>query len=303
MDLSRLASFQSLLIVSCGDVERNPGPPKKEACKSEVLRQFMRCIQSDLVKLVYEAYQQEPPKQLYKKAPPGWDAFDEDIEFKNICNSKKEGNKTFDKLVKLCKKCKKEVKGLIPKNILDVIVCYENLRDSQKDPDETKAWKLALENYVSQNKSMKNKSTIIDHINDKLLIEIIQNGTEGVKQGIIGSSPEGIRDIFSALNGFIAAAEKNMEQMLKKPNTAGKKRSLTAEQEDAMSMIEQVKRKKKSFDCMCAHAETTEKGEPKPKGNSGSKGKHHKAMVTQKSIHPTSQQLDSFVKLVPRQPC
>lgn len=296
MDLSRLASFQSLLIVSCGDVERNPGPPKKEACKSEVLRQFMRSIQSDLVKLVYKANKQEPPKHLYKKVPPGWDAFEENTEFKNICNSKKEGNKTFDKLVKLCRR---KVKGLIPKNILDVIVCYENLRDSKKDSDETKAWKLALENHVSQNKSMKNKSTIIDHVDDKLLIEIIQKGTEGVKQGIIGSSPEGIRDIFSALNGFIAAAEKNMEQMLKKPNTAGKKRSLTAEQEDAMNMIAQVKRKKKSFDCMCADAETTEKGKPKPKRNTGSKGKHHKAMVTQKSIHQTPQQLDTFMEIVP----
>lgn len=209
--LNPSASFQSLLIVSCGDVERNPGPPKKEACKSEVLRQFMRSIQSDLVKLVYKANKQEPPKHLYKKVPPGWDAFEEKTEFKNICNSKKEGNKTFDKLVKLCRR---KVKGLIPKNILDVIVCYENLRDSKKDSDETKAWKLALENHVSQNKSMKNKSTTIDHVDDKLLIEIIQKGTEGVKQGIIGSSPEGIRDIFSALNGFIAAAEKNMEQMV-----------------------------------------------------------------------------------------
>lgn len=212
--LNPSASFQSLLIVSCGDVERNPGPPKKETCKSEVLRQFMRCIQSVLVMLVYKAYQQEPPKQLYKKAPPGWDAFDNDIEFKNICNSKKEGNKTFDKLVKLCKKCTKEVKGLIPKNILDVIVCYENLRDSQKDADETKAWKLALENYVSQNKSMKNKSTVMEQMNDQLLIEFIHKGTEGVKQGIIGSSPESIRDIFSALNGLISAAEENMEQMV-----------------------------------------------------------------------------------------
>lgn len=67
---------------------------------------------------------------MYKKVFFGWDVFDEDIEFKNICNLKKEGNKIFDKFVKLCKKCKKEVKGFILKNILDVIVCYENFRDS-----------------------------------------------------------------------------------------------------------------------------------------------------------------------------
>lgn len=205
------ASFQSLLIVSCGDVERNPGPPKKEARKSEVLRQFMRCTQSDLVKLVYQAYQQDPPNQLYKKVPPGWDAFDEDIKFKNVCNSKREGNKTFDKLVKLCKK---EAEDLIPKNVSDVIVCYENLRDSKKNSDDTKLWKLALQNYVSQNKSMKNKSTVIDHIDEKFLIEVIKKGTEGVKQGHICSSSEGMRDIFRAFKDFIAAVEKNMEQMV-----------------------------------------------------------------------------------------
>lgn len=205
------ASFKTLLIVGCGDVERNPGPPKKEACKSEVLRQFMRCIQSDVVKLVYEAYQQEPPKQLYKKAPPGWDAFDEDIEFKNICNSKKEGNKTFDKLVKLCKK---EAEDLIPKNVSDVIVCYENLRDSKKDSDDTKLWKLALQNYVSQNKSIKNKSTVIDQVDEKFLIEVIKKGTERVKQGHICSSSEGMRDISRALNDFITAVVKNTEQIV-----------------------------------------------------------------------------------------
>lgn len=209
--LNPSASFKSLLIVGCGDVERNPGPPKKEACKSEVLRQFMRCIQSDVVKLVYEAYQQEPPKQLYKKAPPGWDAFDEDIEFKNICNSKKEGNKTFDKLVKLCKK---EAKDLIPKNVSDVIVFYENLRDSKKDSDDTKLWKLALQNYVSHNKSIKNKSTVIDQVDEKFLIEVIKKGTERVKQGHICSSSEGMRDISRALNDFITAVVKNTEQIV-----------------------------------------------------------------------------------------
>lgn len=206
--LNPSASFQSLLIVGCGDVERNPGPPKKEACKSEVLRQFMRCIQSDLVKPVYEAYQQEPPKQLYKKAPPGWDAFDEDIEFKNICNSKKEGNKTFDKLVKLCKK---EAEDLIPKNVSDVIVCYENLRDSKKDSDDTKLWKLALQNYVAQNKSIKNKSTVKD---EKSMTEFIKKETERVKQGHICLSSEGIRDISRAFNDFITAVEKNTEQIV-----------------------------------------------------------------------------------------
>lgn len=78
---------------------------------------------------------------MYKKVFFGWDAFDEDIEFKNICNLKKEGNKIFDKFVKLCKK---EVEDLILKNVLDVIVFYENFRDSKKDFDDIKLWKFVL---------------------------------------------------------------------------------------------------------------------------------------------------------------
>lgn len=211
VSLNPSASFQSLLIVSCGDVERNPGPPKKGLCKSEVLRQFMRCIQSILVMLLYKAKHQDPPTQLYKKDPPGWDTFDKNTKFKNVCNIKRDGNQTFDKLVKLCMREKDNV----PEDILDVLNCYEKLRDSKNDSDETKSWKVALENYVSQNKFMKNKIEIIDHLDEKVLTEVIEKGTEGVKQGIIDLSLEGAKHICDALDVLKAAVEfKIMDQMV-----------------------------------------------------------------------------------------
>lgn len=200
--------------MSCGDVERNPGPPKKGQkglSKSEVLRKFMRFIQSRLVKLLYEAKCQHPPPQLYKEDPPGWDTIDKDIQFKNVCNIKRDGNQTFDKLVKLCMK----EKDTVPKDILYVLNCYENLRDSKNDSDETKSWKVALENYVSRNRSMKNKNSIIDHLDEKVLTEVIEKGTEGVKQGNIGFSLEGARHICGALDDLKAAVNnKIMDQMV-----------------------------------------------------------------------------------------
>lgn len=207
-----LASFKSLLL-SCGDVERNPGPPKKGQkglCKSEVLRQFMRFIQSTLVMLLYKAKCQDPPTHLYKKNPPGWDTIDKDTKFKNVCNIKKDGNQTFDKLVKLCM----EEKDTVPEDILYVLNCYGNLRDSKNASDETKSWKVALENYVSQNRSMKNKNTIIDHLDEKVLTEVIKKGTEGVKQGNIDLSLEGARHICGALDDLKAAVNKIMDQMV-----------------------------------------------------------------------------------------
>lgn len=120
----------------------------------------MRFIQSRLVKLLYEAKCQNPPPQLYKEDPPGWDTIDKDIQFKNVCNIKRDGNQTFDKLVTLCMK----EKDTVPKDILYVLNCYENLRDSKNDSDKTKSWKVDLENYVSQNRSMKNKNTLMRKI-------------------------------------------------------------------------------------------------------------------------------------------
>lgn len=204
------ASFKSLLL-SCGDVERNPGPPKKGQkglCKSEVLRQFMRFIQSTLVMLLYKAKCQDPPTHLYKKDPPGWDTFDKDTQFKNVCNIKKDGNQTFDKLVKLCMK----EKDTVPEDILYVLNCYGNLRDSKNASDETKSWKVALENYVSQNRSMKNKNTIIDHLDEKVLTEVIKKGTEGVKEGTICLSDEGAKNICGLFDDFKAAVKNSVDQ-------------------------------------------------------------------------------------------
>lgn len=218
--------------------------------------------------LLYKAKHQDPPTQLYKKDPPGWDTFDKNTKFKNVCNIKRDGNQTFDKLVKLCMREKDNV----PEDILDVLNCYEKLRDSKNDSDETKSWKVALENYVSQNKFMKNKIAIIDHLDEKVLTEVIEKGTEGVKQGIIDLSLEGAKHICDALDVLKAAVEfKIMDQMK-----------------------EQVNRKNLS-DCAYAHAETSEKGELKPKRDS-IKAKRQKTMVTQGS---DSQQLGFFMEIVP----
>lgn len=132
MDCLRLASLRCLLVLSCGDVERNPGPPPESAPRSEVLRRFTRCIQSELVKHIYQAYNHNLPTHLYERDPPGWNKFDIETKFENICNIKTGGSQTFDKLVKLFKK---DVRP-IPRDILDVIVCYEKLRDSKRNPDE-----------------------------------------------------------------------------------------------------------------------------------------------------------------------
>lgn len=201
--VSLTVSFRCLLILSCGDVERNPGPPPESAPRSEVLRRFTRCIQSELVKQIYQANNHDLPTHLYERDPPGWNKLEEDtIKFENICNIKTGGNETFDKLVKLYKK---EVRH-IPTDIFDVIVCYGKLRDSKRNPDEAK-WKVALENYVSQNKSIKNKQAVIDNLDDNLLIEVLKRAAEKATQGIIGSTDDGVNNIIDAIEQVLDAME------------------------------------------------------------------------------------------------
>lgn len=204
--VSPTASFHCLLILSCGDVERNPGPPPELAARSEVLRRFTRCIQSELVKHIYIANNLDLPTHLYERDPPGWNKFEKDTKFENICNIKTAGSQTFDKLVKLFKK--DPVKH-IPRNIWDVIVCYEKLRDSKRNSDETKRWKVALENYVSQNKSMKNKQAVIDNLDDNLLVEVLKKAAEKAKQGIIGSTDDGVNNVIVAIEQVLDAMEHN----------------------------------------------------------------------------------------------
>lgn len=207
--VSPTASFQCLLILSCGDVERNPGPPPELAPRSEVLRRFTRCIQSELVKHIYQANNHDLPTHLYERDPPGWNKFDKKTAFENICNIQKGGSQTFDKLVKLFKK---DVRP-IPTDILDVIVCYEKLRDSKRNSDETKKWKVALENYVSQNKSMKNKQAVIDNLDDNLLIEVLKKAAEKAKQGNIGSTDDGVNNVIVAIEQVLdAILEHNTNQ-------------------------------------------------------------------------------------------
>ncbi|XP_052706764.1 uncharacterized protein LOC128182201 [Crassostrea angulata] len=258
--VSLTASLRCLLILSCGDVERNPGPPPESAPRSEVLRRFTRFIQSELVKHIYKANNYNLPTHLYERDPPGWNRFEKDTKFENICNIKTGGSQTFDKLVKLFKK---DVRP-IPTDIFDVIVCYEKLRDSKRNPDETK-WKVALENYVSQNKSMKNKQAVIDNLDENLMIEVLQKGAEKVKQGIIGSTDEGFDNIVVAIDQVLdAILEHNTNHTVEKSKSAGKKRQAT---ETVTKIIR-------------------------------NRGKHYKAMVTQGSSHPTSQQLDTSMEIL-----
>lgn len=200
--VSLTVSFRCLLILSCGDVERNPGPPLESAPRSEVLRRFTRCIQSELVRQIYQANNHDLPTHLYERDPPGWNKFEKDTKFENICNIKTGGSQTFDKLVKLFKKNVRP----IPRDILDVIVCYEKLRDSERNPDEAK-WKVALENYVSQNKSIKNKQAVIDNLDDNLLIEVLKKAAVKAKQGIIGSTDDGVNNIIDAIEQVLDAME------------------------------------------------------------------------------------------------
>lgn len=262
MDCLRLASLRCLLILSCGDVERNPGPPPESAPRSEVLRRFTRCIQSELVKHIYQANSHNLPTHLYERDPPGWNKFDKETKFENICNIKTGGSQTFDKLVKLFKK---DVRP-IPRDILDVIVCYEKLKDSKRNPDEAK-WKVALENYVSQNKSIKNKQAVIDNLDDNLLIEVLKKAAEKAKQGIIGSTDDGVNNIIDAIAQVLDAMEHKTNHTVEKSKSAGKKRQAT----ETVTKIQQVKRNK----CFssCQYKGTGVKGKKKLKVEPGSSAK------------------------------
>lgn len=107
----------------------------------------------------------------------GWNIFDKEIVFKNICNVKKDGNKIFDKFVKLCKR---EIVFIL-KDILDVIFCYEKLRDLKKDLDEIKLLKVVLESYVFKNKLKKNKNVILEYFDEKVFEDVIKKGIKGVE--------------------------------------------------------------------------------------------------------------------------
>lgn len=285
MDRLRLASFHCLLILSCGDVERNPGPPPELAPRSEVLRRFTRCIQSELVKHIYQANNHDLPTHLYERDPPGWNKFDKKTAFENICNIQKGGSQTFDKLVKLFKK---DVRP-IPTDILDVIVCYEKLRDSKKNSDETKKWKVALENYVSQNKSMKNKQAVIDNLDDNLLIEVLKKAAEKAKQGNIGSTDDGVNNVIVAIEQVLdAILEHNTNQTVEKSKLSGKKRQAT----ETVTKIQQVKRKK----CFssCQYKGTGVKGKKKSKGIAK---KGAIAIVTQELDIQPQQQSEPFMNI------
>ncbi|XP_061189702.1 uncharacterized protein LOC133197607 [Saccostrea echinata] len=192
------------MILRCGDIEPNPGPAQESSAKSEVLRRFTRCIQSELVKLIYNAKNKEipNPNNLYENDPPGWNSFKVDIKFESV---QKGRSQSFDKLVELFKR---EVRKM-PKDIADVLNCYEKLNHSNRKTDEMEKlkFKTALENYVSRNRALKNRQTVLDNLDEELLIKALQKATEMAKLGSLASSPDGLDNVLDAINNFVDAVE------------------------------------------------------------------------------------------------
>lgn len=199
----------SLLLIICGDVEPNPGPYQETPARSEVIRKFTRCIQSDLVKLMYEASNENPPTHLYEKDPPGWSSFDMDIKFENICNVQKGGPQIFDKLIKLIE----EKVRKIPNHILDVINCYKRLSHPKMRRKSAEADKLkeTLENYISKSKVMKHSEEILKTMNESFLIDVLRRGTELAREGSL-PSPAGLNNVLDAINDLINAVEQTTEE-------------------------------------------------------------------------------------------
>ncbi|XP_062567603.1 uncharacterized protein LOC134229822 [Saccostrea cucullata] len=265
MDISSLkGTFLFLLILQCGDVEPNPGPPQEKSADSEVLRQFTRCIQSELVKLIYSTKDKDipNPNNLYKNDPPGWNSFKKDIKFESVqkCGSH---SQSFDKLVELVKK---ELRTKMPTDIADVLNCYEKLKLSNKKTDEAEKvkFKTALENYVSRNRALKNRQTVLDNLDEELLIEALQKATEKAIQSSLVSS-DGFDKVLDAINNFVDA----VEQLLLP--TPGEKRGFISDK------IQQVKKRKTLVQCRY-----------KGKGKlPASKGKQCKGKRNAKKSHQT----------------
>lgn len=191
----------SLLILCCGDVESNPGPPKVQPgpsknAPSETLRTFTRSFQPELVRLIYEANNEPIPKAMYKQNPPGWNSLNDGIKFKSICNARKGGNEIFDKLIKLYKRT-------IPMDIPEVILCYEKLRDSNLKNEETKKWKTTLEKFISQNKLKKNEQVILQHLNEETIIIVLNKATELMTQGVLCLTNDAVISAYHDFGGAL----------------------------------------------------------------------------------------------------
>nr|XP_022345749.1 uncharacterized protein LOC111138186 isoform X2 [Crassostrea virginica] len=204
MDLYLQVRSLSLLILCCGDVESNPGPPKVQPgpsknAPSETLRTFTRSFQPELVRLIYEANNEPIPKAMYKQDPPGWNSLNDGIEFKSICNARKGGNEIFDKLIKLYMRTVKT----IPRDILDVILCYEKLRDSNLKNEETEKWKTTLEKFISQNKLKKNEQVILQHLNEETIIIVLNKATELMTQGVLRLTNDAVISAYHDFGGAL----------------------------------------------------------------------------------------------------
>nr|XP_022337300.1 uncharacterized protein LOC111133325 isoform X2 [Crassostrea virginica] len=236
----------SLLILCCGDVETNPGPPKysqeqpkSTLSKAETIRKFIRYCQVLLVELIYVAGKKEIPnsKVLYKQDPPGWDSSD-GIKFESICNTSKGGNEIFDKLIELCKR----VVQKIPDDIQEVIRCYEALRESTGKNEETEQLKNALENFISQRKFLKEMETFVYYFSHgENLNTFLKKMKQLVKEGVIDSS---VNDkVISSAADFTATLRKREDNLMQSP--AGVKRPAT--QNPETSAIEEDGKKRKKF--------------------------------------------------------
>ncbi|XP_055999687.1 uncharacterized protein LOC125654927 isoform X2 [Ostrea edulis] len=128
-----------LVLWTCGDVERNPGPANtKRLTRSEILRKFRRFTQMQLLEFIYNG--SEMPKHPFRKPPPGWNDDKPEIEFKNISNTKSGEEEIFDKM--LCLIEKKQIP--LPHEWVDILRHYNNLKAKRNE----EASKTAMEQWM-----------------------------------------------------------------------------------------------------------------------------------------------------------
>ncbi|XP_062585238.1 uncharacterized protein LOC134246910 [Saccostrea cucullata] len=94
-----------LVLWTCGDVERNPGPNETTTAngRSQILRKFRRFSQTMLLELIYKVYGEEMSSKPHSKSPPGWDEYKPEIKFGNISNLKSGEDKVFNKMLYVLK--------------------------------------------------------------------------------------------------------------------------------------------------------------------------------------------------------
>ncbi|KAK3106378.1 hypothetical protein FSP39_018808 [Pinctada imbricata] len=113
-----------LVLWTCGDVEKNPGPGNS---RSEILRKFRKSQQTRILKMIHKMNGSSEPKPLYKEIPEWWPP---GVPFVNISNQgdENESRECFDALIDLLLRNK----STIPSEFLSVLSCYKDLDNSRR---------------------------------------------------------------------------------------------------------------------------------------------------------------------------